>query len=74
MEHSEHLMGEMTGEAREYSLRKMKKYLRYLLFFKLGNKGSTNKILEQLRKVNWTDREDSASFAYRCLTLAWEVK
>lgn len=48
-------------------------YIRYLLFVELGNKGSTNKILKQLRKLNWKDREVSA-YACRCLTSAWKVK
>jgi regulator of nonsense transcripts 2 len=48
-------------------------YIRQLLFVELGNKGSTNKILKQLRKLNWKDPE-VASYAVRCLTSAWKVK
>nr|CAG4641458.1 EOG090X0143 [Eurycercus lamellatus] len=48
-------------------------YIRYLLFVELGNKGSTNKILKQLRKLNWKDSEVTA-YAVRCLTSAWKVK
>ncbi|XP_057375556.1 regulator of nonsense transcripts 2-like [Daphnia carinata] len=48
-------------------------YIRQLLFVELGNKGSTNKILKQLRKLNWKD-PDVATYAVRCLTSAWKVK
>ncbi|KAI9554313.1 hypothetical protein GHT06_019585 [Daphnia sinensis] len=48
-------------------------YIRHLLYVELGNKGSTNKILKQLRKLNWKDPE-VASYAIRCLTSAWKVK
>nr|CAG4650736.1 EOG090X0143 [Simocephalus serrulatus]SVE94074.1 EOG090X0143 [Simocephalus serrulatus] len=48
-------------------------YIRQLLFVELGNKGSTNKILKQLRKLNWKDPA-TASYAIRCLTSAWKVK
>ena len=48
-------------------------YIRQLLFVELGNKGSTNKVLKQLRKLNWKDPE-VASYAVRCLTSAWKVK
>lgn len=71
----EHPLEHLTGAGHEHSARKIQKYLRYQLFFKLGNKSSSGKILEQLRKVNWKDREaTTASFAYRCLTSAWKVK
>ena len=39
----------------------------------LGTKGSTNRILKQLRKLNWKDPE-VATYAIRCLTSAWKVK
>lgn len=48
-------------------------YIRHLLYVDLGNKGSTNRILKQLRKLNWKDPE-VASYAIRCLTSAWKVK
>nr|SVE73390.1 EOG090X0143 [Daphnia atkinsoni] len=48
-------------------------YIRHLLYVELGNKGSTNKILKQLRKLNWKDPE-VATYAIRCLTSAWKVK
>lgn len=48
-------------------------YIRHLLFVELGTKGSTNKILKQLRKLNWKDKEVS-SYVIRCLTSAWKVK
>lgn len=48
-------------------------YVRHLLFVELGNKGSTNRILKQLRKLNWKD-PDETSYAIRCLTSAWKVK
>ena len=48
-------------------------YIRHLLFGELGTKGSTNRILKQLRKLNWKDPE-VATYAIRCLTSAWKVK
>jgi len=48
-------------------------YIRHLLFVELGNKGSTNKVLKQMRKLNWKD-PDVANYAIKCLTSAWKVK
>nr|CAG4643014.1 EOG090X0143 [Ilyocryptus agilis] len=48
-------------------------YIRHLLFVELGNKGSSNKILKQLRKLNWKDG-DQANYTIHCLTSAWKVK
>jgi len=48
-------------------------YLRHLLFVELGNKGATNKVLKQMRKLNWKDA-DVANYAIKCLTSAWKVK
>lgn len=48
-------------------------YIRFLLFVELGSKGSTNRILKQLRKLNWKDPEVT-SYAIRCLSSAWKVK
>nr|CAG4635937.1 EOG090X0143 [Eubosmina coregoni]SVE69635.1 EOG090X0143 [Eubosmina coregoni] len=48
-------------------------YIRHLLFVELGSKGSTNRILKQLRKLNWKDH-DVVNFTVRCLTSAWKVK
>ena len=48
-------------------------YIRHLLFVELGSKGSTNRILKQLRKLNWKD-PDVVNFTVRCLTSAWKVK
>jgi len=43
------------------------------LFVELGNKGATNRILKQLRKLNWKD-PDITQYAIKCLTSAWKVK
>ena len=48
-------------------------YIRHLLFVELGNKGSTNKVLKQLRKLNWKDPE-VAAYSIKCITSAWKVK
>nr|CAG4640628.1 EOG090X0143 [Eulimnadia texana] len=51
----------------------LQEYIRYLLFSELGNKGATKRVLKQLRKLDWNDKETSV-YAVRCLTAAWKVR
>ncbi|CAG2105924.1 unnamed protein product, partial [Medioppia subpectinata] len=50
----------------------MHEYIRKLLYHDL-NKTNVDKILRQIRKLRWEDKELS-SYAIRCLTAIWNVK
>lgn len=50
----------------------MFEYIRKLLYKDLG-KNNTEKVLRQLRKLNWDDPEISF-YATKCLTAIWNVK
>ncbi|CAG2173385.1 unnamed protein product, partial [Oppiella nova] len=50
----------------------MHEYIRKLLYHDL-NKANVDKILRQMRKLNWDDPELS-SYTVRCLTAIWNVK
>jgi regulator of nonsense transcripts 2 len=65
--------GESSAKAAVKIRPPLHQYIRHLLFVELGNKGATNRILKQLRKLNWKD-PDITQYAIKCLTSAWKVK
>ena len=48
-------------------------YIDKLLFLDL-NRTSTEKVLKQIRKIDWSGDKEAAEYAVKCLGSVWNVK
>ncbi|KAB7493972.1 Regulator of nonsense transcripts 2 [Armadillidium nasatum] len=63
---------EVTNDASRAERPPMQQYIRHLLYTSLC-KTNTERILRQIRKLHWEDREISL-YAVKCLTSVWNAK